>query len=45
MTANRMVKAGMLAAGLLFLAAGAGWAYYGADIFLSLIMAGIAYCI
>ena len=44
MIPNRMVTAGLLGAGLLFLAAGAGWAYYGADIFLSIIMAGLAYC-
>ena len=44
MTSNRMVTAGLLGAGLLFLAAGADWAYYGADIFLSIIMAGLAYC-
>ena len=32
------------AAGLLFALAGAGWAYWGTDIFLSAIMAGLAYC-
>jgi hypothetical protein len=34
----------VVAAGLLLLLAGAGWAYWGADIFLSTLMAGLAYC-
>jgi hypothetical protein len=37
-------KAALAAAGLLFFLAGAGWAYWGSDIFLSIVMAGLAYC-
>jgi len=37
-------KAALAAAGLLFLAAGAGWAWFGTDIFLTMVMAGLAYC-
>jgi len=41
---DRTTKAALAAAGLLFFAAGAGWAYAGTDIFLASIMAGLAYC-
>jgi hypothetical protein len=37
-------KAVFAAGGLLVLLAGAGWAYFGTEIFLSVIMAGLAYC-
>lgn len=39
-----LTKSALAAAGLLFFLAGAGWAYFGTDIFLSAIMAGVAYC-
>ncbi|MGH6925700.1 MAG: hypothetical protein ACRED5_18390 [Propylenella sp.] len=39
-----IVKTAMLAVGLLFFLAGIGWAYWGTDIFLTAIMAGLAYC-
>ena len=41
---DRMTKTAILAAGLLFALAGAGWAYWGTDIFLSAVMSGLAYC-
>ena len=41
---DRLSKAALLAAGFLFVLAGAGWAYFGTDIFLNAIMAGLAYC-
>jgi hypothetical protein len=41
---DRITRAALLAAGLLFVLAGAGWAYWGTDIFLNAIMAGLAYC-
>jgi hypothetical protein len=41
---DRVTKTAILAAGLLFVLAGAGWAYFGTDIFLTAIMAGLAYC-
>jgi hypothetical protein len=37
-------KAALAAGGLLFLLAGAGWAWFGTDIFLTTVMAGLAYC-
>jgi hypothetical protein len=37
-------KAALAAGGLLFLLAGAGWAWLGPDIFLTMVMAGLAYC-
>jgi hypothetical protein len=37
-------KVALAAGGLLFVLAGAGWAYFGTEIFLSMIMAGLAYC-
>lgn len=39
-----VAKTALVAVGLLFLLAGAGWAYFGTDIFLTAIMAGLAYC-
>ena len=39
-----IARSALLAAGLLFFLAGAGWAYWGTDIFLATIMAGLAYC-
>jgi energy-converting hydrogenase Eha subunit C len=41
---DRITKTALLAAGLLFILAGAGWAYWGTDIFLTAVMAGLAYC-
>lgn len=38
------VKAALIAAGLLLFLSGAGWAYWGTEIFLTTIMAGLAYC-
>ena len=37
-------KSALAGAGLLLLLCGAGWAVYGPDIFLSSVMAGLAYC-
>jgi hypothetical protein len=39
-----VTKSALLGTGLLFFLAGAGWAYFGTDVFLATIMAGIAYC-
>jgi hypothetical protein len=44
MALDRVTKSALLAAGLFFFLAGAGWAYFGTDIFLATIMAGLAYC-
>ena len=41
---DRIGKTAIVAAGFLFVLAGAGWAYFGTDIFLNTIMAGLAYC-
>jgi hypothetical protein len=41
---DRITRTAILAAGFLFVLAGAGWAYWGTDIFLSTIMSGLAYC-
>lgn len=41
---DRVTRTAIFAAGFLFLLAGAGWAYFGTEIFLSGIMAGLAYC-
>lgn len=41
---DRTTQATLLGAGLLFMLAGAGWTWFGADIFLNAIMAGLAYC-
>ena len=47
MPAERLDRIGMTAlvvGGVLIFAAGAGWAYYGSDIFIATVMAGLAYC-
>lgn len=41
---DRVTRTALLAAGVLFVLAGAGWAYWGTDIFLGAVMAGLAYC-
>jgi energy-converting hydrogenase Eha subunit C len=41
---DRITLTALLASGLLFALAGAGWAYWGTDIFLSAIMSGLSYC-
>jgi hypothetical protein len=41
---DRTTKAALVAAGLLFFLAGAGWAVYGDDVFVATVMAGIAGC-
>jgi hypothetical protein len=41
---DRTTRAALFGAGVLFFLAGAGWAYFGTDIFISAIMAGLAYC-
>lgn len=41
---DRVGKAALVAAGCLFALAGVGWAYFGTDIFLNALMAGLAYC-
>ncbi len=38
------MKAALAAGGALIFLAGAGWAIYGPDIFLTVVMAGLAYC-
>jgi hypothetical protein len=43
-TPDPVVTSAIVAAGVLFFLAGAGWAYWGTDIFLTTIMAGLAYC-
>jgi hypothetical protein len=44
MPLDRLTKSALVGAGLLFFLAGAGWAYWGTDVFLSVVMAGLAYC-
>jgi energy-converting hydrogenase Eha subunit C len=41
---DRITKTALVATGVLFVLAGAGWAYFGTDIFLNAIMAGLTYC-
>jgi hypothetical protein len=41
---DSLTRAALLTVGLLFLLAGAGWAYWGTDLFLAAVMAGLAYC-
>ena len=41
---DRLTRSALVATGLLFALAGAGWAYWGTDIFLSSIMSGLTYC-
>ena len=43
-TLDNVTRTALAAAGLLFFLAGAGWAYWGSDIFLTVVMAGLAYC-
>jgi hypothetical protein len=44
MPLDRLTMSALAAAGLLFALAGAGWAYWGGDVFLATVMAGLAYC-
>ncbi len=44
MRLDPIAKTALVAAGLLFFLAGAGWAYWGTDIFLTTLMAGLSYC-
>ena len=44
MTLDPIAKTALAAAGMLFFLAGAGWAYFGTDIFLTTVMSGLAYC-
>lgn len=44
MDAVPIAKAALATAGLLFFLSGAGWAYFGTDIFFSAVMAGLSYC-
>ena len=39
-----VTRAALIAVGLLFALAGAGWAYWGTDIFLTTVMSGLSYC-
>lgn len=39
-----ITKTALIAGGLLFFFAGAGWAYWGPEVFLTTVMAGLAYC-
>jgi hypothetical protein len=41
---DRITMTALFAVGILFLLAGAGWAYWGTDIFLNAIMSGLSYC-
>ncbi len=41
---DRITRTALFGAGILFVLAGAGWAYWGTDIFLSAIMSGLSYC-
>jgi hypothetical protein len=43
-TVDPLIRTALAAAGVLFFLAGAGWAYWGTDIFLTAIMTGLAYC-
>lgn len=43
-TLDPIVKTALAAFGLMFFFGGVGWAYWGTDIFLTAIMAGLAYC-
>ena len=47
MPAERLDRIGTMAfivGCVLIFGAGAGWAYYGSDIFIATVMAGLAYC-
>jgi hypothetical protein len=41
---DRVATTALAAAGLLLILAGAGWAYFGGDIFVTTVLAGLAYC-
>jgi hypothetical protein len=41
---DRTTRAALAFTGTLFFLAGAGWAIYGPDIFITAVMAGLAYC-
>ena len=41
---DRTTRTAIAGAGVLFVIAGAGWAYFGTDIFIGAIVAGVAYC-
>jgi hypothetical protein len=41
---GRLTRTALVAVAVLFFLAGVGWAYFGADIFLTAVMAGLAYC-
>jgi hypothetical protein len=41
---DRFGKAALVGAGALFFLAGAGWAYFGTDIFMAALVAGLAFC-
>jgi hypothetical protein len=41
---DTVTKSALVGAGLLFFLAGAGWAYWGSDIFLTALMSGLTYC-
>jgi hypothetical protein len=43
-TLDPITRTALIAAGVLFFLAGAGWAYWGPDIFVAGIMAGLSYC-
>jgi hypothetical protein len=43
-SSDPLTRTAIVVGGLLFFLAGAGWAYWGTDIFLSTVMAGLAYC-
>jgi hypothetical protein len=44
MRLDPIARTALVGAGLLFFLAGAGWAYFGTDLFLTAIMTGLAYC-
>ena len=44
MPLDNLTRSALFGAGLLFFLAGAGWAYFGTEVFLSTVMAGLAYC-
>ena len=41
---DRTTKAALLTGAALVFLAGAGWAAYGPEIFITMVMAGLAYC-
>jgi hypothetical protein len=44
MRLDPIARTALVGAGLLFFLAGAGWAYFGTELFLTAIMTGLAYC-